>query len=735
MKKRIIALVLVVVMSLLAMTSCDNSFDFAEEDLSKYATKFNYTEFKNALNSIEIVDGDFTNDETTRQELVTKDLYDSVVSGIISSSYESDWVKEGTLSAGDVLYFVYFAEYDGHIFNYNQMDVSTLTGSNKAAHVINLGNVDEDNEFMVQLKDHLVEGADLSEYVYSMLTADEISALAREALLTEKPGATSEELAKAAADAIKLKEGDTIVISYNVSYQDPDSTETTIIKKAATHEEITLTADHPLYGLLCNAETPVSVGDTVAKSSGDNAYVDANNHSYTDVKVLWRVESKGKPISTFTYKHYTASTQLTPSSLYSSTADKIQLQDKEVTFHVYPVYALNAPTPEEITATDILLNVYGSKLNENSFNIFEDTAFVNDQKNVTDIVKDIVNVYDTKAENNPYYKDGSDLKKLLTAYNDAVTAGGSKPNDTQQAKIDDASEKLNKAQRAELEKLVEKLVNATKSGALLGDAIVKEQRESTYYKLEVAYTNDIVNKVQEKVWALIEAIEIDDNAYPAELVEEFKNHIYEEYEYEYYTGKTDFDKYPTFEGYLAAKTTDKKVTEAAKGYIKPMIQIFVVARACEADALKNMSKYVEADITAGLYEIDEQYYKDSYGDKATQYIAEAKENIKESIAEVREEAKSFIVDDAYMEAYKNRVGSAYYDDLVEEYGEYNLRTSFQFNKLFYYLTGANAEKADATYLADSARDGYVYTEVVYKDGFIDFRNVKYSFEVEDETAE
>ena len=52
MKKRIVALILTVVMSLLALTSC-GSFDFAEENLDAYGS-FKYDEFMAALDKIEI---------------------------------------------------------------------------------------------------------------------------------------------------------------------------------------------------------------------------------------------------------------------------------------------------------------------------------------------------------------------------------------------------------------------------------------------------------------------------------------------------------------------------------------------------------------------------------------------------------------------------------------------------------------------------------------------------------
>jgi hypothetical protein len=112
-----------------------------------------------------------------------------------------------------------------------------------------------------------------------------------------------------------------------------------------------------------------------------------------------------------------------------------------------------------------------------------------------------------------------------------------------------------------------------------------------------------------------------------------------------------------------------------------------------------------------------------YGDKAAEKIAEAKKNAEESKQTARDEADKFIVNDEYMNLYKKEIGNAYYNDLVEQYGETNLRTSMQFNKLFYYLTSTNIQLNE---------DGD-HTEVKYTaDGKLDFRTVTYTIKAETE---
>ena len=42
-----------------------------------------------------------------------------------------------------------------------------------------------------------------------------------------------------------------------------------------------------------------------------------------------------------------------------------------------------------------------------------------------------------------------------------------------------------------------------------------------------------------------------------------------------------------------------------------------------------------------------------------------------------------------MKFYRKEVGRSYYRAMMESYGEINIRTGFQFNKLFYYLAATN----------------------------------------------
>ncbi len=747
MKKRIVALILTVVMSLLALTSC-GSFNFAEEDLSSYAT-FDYGKFKEALLKLEIEDGEFTTNGDTREQITNATIYNVIADKIIADTDEEEWLKSGELTAGDVLYFVYYAvDADGNVFFGDQMNESSITtSSTKANHVIKLGDYfGKDDDFLKLIAENLKEGK-LEDYVYDMLTKSELEADAEEALKESNPDATADEIKNAKAEAIKVKDGDKVYISYTRTYtkteKNEEGVETTVtVTEKASYELITINSENPLYSFFTDADSIANIGstlevldtkegDTVKRKKSFNVTIDGQEYTYSDVSLRWKVGSEGQPIASFEYTPYDEKKETAPSSLYSSTG-KIDLKDKALTYYVYPVYAIDTPAFEEITVEQILFYVYGSKLTNNNFDALKDKSYKNGDDTVEDLLADIVNIFATTAEDNEYYKDGTELKTLLDAYDKAVKDGGDKPNDDQKKVINDAKEALTDAQNKELKAVIAKLAAATSGDKKLGDEIFEEYVDNTFHTLKESYDNDITQKVQKAVWELIDE-SVTVTGYPEELVKEYCEHLYEEYEYDFYKGdfdkdKSNYEEYGTFQNYLektlgvvGENKIDQAIEKKAKEYIEPIIKIYVVAKACRTDAegaLKGENGYVALDVAGGVYRVDEEYYRDTYGDAADEKIAEAVKNAKENEKDALEDAGNFIVDDAYMKDYKKEIGSAYYNQLIDQYGEINLRAAFQFNRLFYYLTSTNVE-----FNEEEGHSEISYTE----DGqFIDFRTVKYT---------
>ena len=756
MKKRIVALILTVVMSLLALSSCAPAFDFVEEDLNAYAD-FKFEEFKAALEKLEIEDSEFTTDDAIREKIVAATIYNAIADKIVASTKEDDRVTEGTLSAGDVLHFVYYAvDADGNIFFADQMNKSTISSA-KATHVLKLDDYleGEGDEFLRLVAENLAKDVELKDYVYNMLTASELQTEAEEALKAEKPDATETEIKNAKADAIKVKVGQTISISYTRTYEkEVDGVKTTVTEKAS-YEVITLTEGNPLHDKLLDTDAVANVGstveavisksgDTVTKNKKFDVEIDGIKYIYTDLKINWLVKGEGAAISTFKYTPYVdeaetpAKKEVAPNNCVASTT-KVDLMNKELTYYVFPVYAIDAPSYEEITAEDILFRIYGKNLTEKSFDAFDDKNFANGSEKLADLLADVADIFDTKKENNEFYKADSDLKKLLDAYNKAVEVGGSSPTTAQKATITEAQNALTDAQNEVLKGVIAKIAAATSGDKKLGDEIVEEYSHNTKHSLKETYDSEIVQKVQKAVWDLITGDDyITIKAYPASLVKEYVELLHESYEYDFYKG--DFDKdssnleeYGKFEKFLDAQLKEELKTAGAGNYdgaleiqakeaLDPIIRIYVVAKALNSEAVKVLPQYVELDEKGGLYKIDEEYYKDTYGDKAQEKINEAIEQNKESLENAKKDADKFLINKAYMNAYKKEVGSAYYKDLCDQYGEINLRAAFQFNRLFYYLTSTNYE-----WNADEA-----HAEVKYVDGLLDFRCVKYTIKTDAE---
>ena len=742
MKKRIVALILTVVMSLLTLASC-GSFDFVEEDLSSYAS-FDEAKFMEALKKLEIEDGEFTTNSETRELVLAATIYNAILDKLIAQTDKDDWKYEGKLGAGDVLHFVYYAtDADGNVYFGSDMNESTITGSStKANHVLRLDDyLEGDGEELLKLIAEAVKNADVDvkDYVYSMLTKSELETEAEKKLKEEKPDATADEIKAAKENAVKIQAGDKVYISYVRSYNKFIDGANTAVKEKATYELIELDPENDFHKYLLAEDTTATIGGgNVTAKNPMVVTIDDIDYTYSEVKLLWKVDSIGEPLVKVEYAPYkdieAEKKEVTPDSLYSTTT-KVDLKDKTLTYHIFPVYYISAPQYEDISGADILYYLNGSSLNADSYEAF-DNDYKNGSEKLEDLLKDVKSIFATTEKDNKFYAEGTELAKLLKAYNDL---GGANPTTEQKTANAEAKTALTDAQNAELKKVVDKIAAATFDGKTLGDVVRDEYKKSTQHSLKESYDSDIITKVRTAIYDLI--FKSDDyvkvTSYPEKLVKEFVEHIYESYEYTYYTG--DFDKntsnvkkYATFEDYLVATLKvsgvdkiDGAIEKEAKTAITPIIKIYVVSKALEAEAVKAMNGpngYVEADITGGAYKIDEQSYRDYYGDEADKKIAEALKDAKEREESAREEAGMFLIDKAYMRRYKREVGASFYRQQIEAYGEINLRTAMQFNKLFYYLTCTNIE-----FVEDEGHVEIKYTEDGTK---IDFRTVDYTIKAD-----
>ena len=730
MKKRIIASILVVVMLVLALASCSGGFSFVDEDLSAYAT-FDEAAFREALQKIEIEDGDFTTNEETRKKKLAEKIYSSLASAVITNakSYEADKLETGVVGDRDVVYYCYYAtDANGNVFMYSNMKESTLTST---GHSLKLGAVDEDDELAVKIAT-AIKGFDMENY-YSMKTSSDL-------------------------DDTSVKAGDTIVVSYTREYtvseegEDGEPVITAYVSKAV-YEVITLTAGDAISDILLNPDNTVKVGSSVKVKDGNSTKdkftitenIDGTDRecTYSSFKIEWLIDKAGTPI-TVTHTPYTSTNEVQPDSLYTS-SKKVDLKDVELTYHVFPVYRLSVP---ETGAESILELIVGKNVTDTYFEAFENENYTvtveGEEVELTDIIADLKDLWNEK------YEDESELATLKKAYDDADKAveDADKPTAEQEAALETAEKAYVEARRAAIKAEIAKILSATSSDSddlSMAEAIVEEYKEDVYHSLNESYNTEITEAVEKAVWALINKhVTVTD--YPESLVKEFYDHLYNEYEYKFYKGNysstststvTNYAKYKgVFEDYLVAATDatnadgiEAAITAEAKAALEPIIKLYVVAKAFEEEALTKLEDYIQADIDAGAYDAN---YKDNsaLSDKENQKAkeeaeAEAEENKKEAL----ESATYFLISDKVMKDYKKDIGNAAYRSVIETYGEINVRAALQFNRLFYYLTSTNLVSTDeggSTHVEPS------YVDVTGADPVIDFRTVKYSIKVEAE---
>lgn len=827
MKKKIVSLILVLVMAVTALVSCGFE-SIVSRDLGQYIDgEFDKAAFYEALGKLEIKDGDYTSDPAIREIIEREELYNAVADKFVTTAEK---LKEGKVGADDILYFCYYTTYtDGdktYYFDLAQMKVSTVTGKDTASkHVIKLGTLsaDDDNyEFNKALAD-AIKDVDVKDYIYSITSTTGTSVKVTDA----EP---------------KLN----VVVSYNLTYSKPveggAEGDKVTYNKTVSYEFLTLdkASDDPLIKKLIDAKTTLAVGKNATVTVPAPTDADPNKtetktvfdvkigegddevvYTYSDFKVQWVIDSEGGEIASF--EHDSGVDKLVPDSIHSKD-ESVDLKDKKLTYHIYPVYYYDVP---EINAASYIKYALGSKLALTSSDIFEDESYKNGDDTVKALVEALIDIYKTDSDSKKLFdKDSTDAKivKLYNVesrifdkdstdadivklyhfsklqaitksnptadesaalaaaiewmttnlsddegvedffdikkeyddakavYDNVVNAGGT-PTETEKLKYDTALTKykniateiykdaLDEVYDDTLEEVIDEkiaaIIAAESADADVknaGEAIIADKKENIKISLNDEYNNYVTTEVGKAVYKLIiDSVKI--KSYPEDLVEEFYDHLYESYEYDYYKGKssdgkTYYSTYGSLEEFLVSKdgTNAKEtnngdyvaaITAEAKSYIDPIIKIYVVSKALESDAVAAVPGFIEADITAGVYEANYKKNDDLSDRENAKAEKEAKDAADEAKADARENATKFLVTDEVFKDYKKSLGSSY-SVYKENYGERNLRAALQFNRLCYYLLANEVKVVD--------RDDNKVTEIVTEEITVDGNTViKVSF--------
>ena len=663
MKKRIISLILVVVMSVLALASC--AYSYTGDDMTKYAT-FDKEGFLAALAEFEIEDGDFTEDAETRAQKVI----DTIMAKLAKAADTDDKKTEGAIGTYDLIYYCYYvtAKDGTQLFYTEKMKES-------AAASVQLGLGDYSTEFMQKLAEAFKDFEFTAESVYKQVTEGKVEA-GQIAYLTYTKKYTK-------VDA----EGKTEEITENyVSHR------VVLDENNAFHK-------HLIDNVKIGSANKVATLDWTA-----DTYAEDVRGTYTNVVIDW-VETGS--FKSFTDVSYTADQTVAPTVYTGSTATKENLKDVELTYYVYPVSYVEV---SDITAEAIINDIYGKDvtlanlatilfgkdysehdheegeeddtahklLEKYKFTVegtelsLEDfvTKLVSAQKKVADkkeAMEAAKKDFDKKTEalktaNDTVTEKQTALDEAQAAYETEATDANKTAVDNAQAALEEAQKKVKAAEddlaeskkaylgaeATETEKaedgakkeyedavaardaMVTEFTATVEGGA---DAVVKGYKENVIYiDLENTYNSDIEDKVATYVYEqIVKYVKV--NNYPKKAVKAAYKYLIDSYEYCFYenykldgtsnssASQSYYSQYEgSFKNFLTQhvavneynhsnatyEQTGAAIEDAAKAHVAEAIAIHLVAQTFDLALTKKEFK----ELTDDNYTYD--YYKDIY---------------------------------------------------------------------------------------------------------------------------
>ena len=232
MKKRIISLILVVATLVLTLAGC--AYNYAKDDMTKYAT-LDEGAFFTALHNLVITDGDFGTDEAKRQEKVV----DAIAQALLKVT-DADKKFDGKVQNHDSIYFCYMAmDEDGNIFFADKMDETKATNFQMGLSTL--------KDLNKAIYDKLVTVENIKDHIYTTSAANVVN------------------------------DGDVVSVSYFVSWKDAEGKDKNDVVWNEYHEVNSATDDFSknLVGATVGVELPNQFSVTK----------DDVTKNYTNVKV------------------------------------------------------------------------------------------------------------------------------------------------------------------------------------------------------------------------------------------------------------------------------------------------------------------------------------------------------------------------------------------------------------------------------------------------------------------
>ena len=551
MKKRILALALVLVTFVTVLTGCAYRYD--KKDMSQYVTVADdYKGLLDFLNTITIEGDDFgpyIEGNTVRNDKVLEKI-DETLAGKITTGDDKKLKEDAVYGLRQQIFYAFYCTTEGgkKIFETKNMDGAKLAKF--------LSNPTYKNG---DATEELALDSDLLKAIFAAIKDKKVTEYAYESKTTGD-----------------LKEGDTVFVTYKYTYVKDGKNVTVeseylpLVVPAAAEDAEGAGAtriEHLLVGK--------KVTDKIEKVKFTDK--DLGECSVTSMTVHFKVEA-GKEIEV----EFKATAAKTYTNAADAKGDKISVKkDDVITYHVYPAYAYAV---EAFDATAIIKTIYGNTISTSSLDIF--------------------------AENEKMKPLVEEVSKLKTAYDQAnskVTSAGSSATQAQKDTRDNAKKELDAA----VEALPGKLLATDEKAAEL---IVEAYKETVYDSLESAYDSEIRKQLSAKIWGWVEEnVKVDEANLPKAAVKEAKERILAAHKNSYYTGQDSTLKqaytelYETFDEYLAGvaykeKDVDAEVDKEAKAEVADIIRVYAVAEKLGVQKVSNadISIYVD-EIYPSLY--------------------------------------------------------------------------------------------------------------------------------------
>ncbi len=313
MKKRIISLILVVVMSVLALASC--AYSYTRDDMTKYA-EFDKDKFLAALTEFEIEDGDFTENADTRAQKVI----DDIMAKLAKKADTDDEKTEGTIGTYDIINYCYYVT-----AKIKDVDYTFYTDKMKESAALNvqLGLSDYSDDVAKKVAEAFKDFEFTADSAYKQITEGSVTA------------------------------GQVVYITYTREYETTDA-EGGIkpVTENAKVDRVVLDAENAFHAYLIEKAKIGTKIDTY-KPTEDG------KETYTNITIHWAESGAGKTFTNVTYTTDTTQASQEPTFYVGDKATKQNLKDVELTYHVYPVSYVEVA---DITVESIINDIYGKDI-------------------------------------------------------------------------------------------------------------------------------------------------------------------------------------------------------------------------------------------------------------------------------------------------------------------------------------------------------------------------------------